>query len=249
MRGVRPLAGIAGAVVLTVAAARCGSPFGPEYEYEEDLYLDVDGAATVIINASVPALVALGGIALDSSPTASDRDAIRRAFEAAGCSVGRVSRPWRRRGRRYVGVRVSAPSVHALQSCAPLRWSAYSFETAEGAIHYRQVVGAAAGADPGAVSWDGTELVAFRLHLPGRITFHNVKRLDGSNGDIERGNILTWEQRLADRRMGTPVEIAVTMEAESILHRTLWLFGGSFLAAAALIATVVWWAKRRGRAG
>jgi hypothetical protein len=91
--------------------------------------------------------------------------------------------------------------------------------------------------------------VAFRLHLPGRITFHNVKRLDGSNGDIERGNILTWEQRLADRRMGTPVEIAVTMEAESILHRTLWLFGGSFLAAAALIATVVWWAKRRGRAG
>ena len=83
--------------------------------------------------------------------------------------------------------------------------------------------------DPGPVNWDGSELVAFKLHLPSKITFHNVRRLaDNSPGEFERGNILTWEQRLADRRAGTPIDIQVHMERESILYRTLWLFGGSF---------------------
>ena len=86
-------------------------------------------------------------------------------------------------------------------------------------LRYDQRVGAPAGRDPGAPEWDRSEIVAFKLHLPSRILDHNVKRLDGTNGTIERGNILTWEQTLVDRLAGTPIDMDVTMEAESILYR------------------------------
>jgi len=42
-----------------------------------------------------------------------------------------------------------------------------------------------------------------------------------------------------------PVEIRVEMESQSILHRTLWLFVGAFLAAVALLAALIWWAMRK----
>ena len=37
------------------------------------------------------------------------------------------------------------------------------------------------------------------------------------------------------------------METESILYRTLWLFGGTFTAAMLALAAIVWWVSRKGR--
>ncbi len=37
------------------------------------------------------------------------------------------------------------------------------------------------------------------------------------------------------------------MESQSILYRTLWLFGGAFLAAVIVLASLIWWTMRRGR--
>ena len=73
--------------------------------------------------------------------------------------------------------------------------------------------------DVGNVGWSGDELVAFRLHLPSRVPFHNPP-----SHEIERGNIIAWEQPLAARLKGEPVDIEVHMETESILVRTLTLF-------------------------
>lgn len=238
------------AVAIVAAAAGCHTnPFGRQYEYEEQLYLAVDGSATTVIDASIPALVALRGLPIDPSPRVQvDRDQIRRLYSVAGCSDVRVGQPWIRRGRRFVQIRVSAADVRQFHACAPLAWSDYVFQNDGDLIHYRQTVGRAAGGDPGAAGWTGDELVAFKLHLPSRIVDHNVKRIeDGSNGTIERGNILTWEQRLSDRRAGTPVSIDVHMGAESILYRTLWLFAGAFAAAVAVLATIIWVTMRRAK--
>ena len=46
-------------VALTLTAASCRQVFGREYEYEEDVTLKVTGAATINVNASLAALVAL----------------------------------------------------------------------------------------------------------------------------------------------------------------------------------------------
>ena len=65
---------------------------------------------------------------------------------------------------------------------------------------YQQTVGASAGKDAGNAGWNGREIVAFRLHLPSKIRYHNTRR------DVGRGNILVWEQPLADRLRGVPLD-------------------------------------------
>ena len=68
-----------------------------------------------------PALVALRGVPLDPSASARlDRQAIRAMFEAAGCTVDNVGQPWRRKGRRFVQVRIDTTDVRTLSKCGLL---------------------------------------------------------------------------------------------------------------------------------
>ena len=227
----------------------CSNPLGQQYEYEEQLYLTVHGAATAIVDASVPALVALRGAKLDPSPSARiDQEDVRKIFEADGCHVVRVGQPWRRDDRRFVQIRIETDDVRTLSQCGLFGWSSYTFEPDEAGLHFLQKVGPAAGGNVGKVNWDGSELVAFKVHVPSRVVWHNVRKLeDNSPGEPERGNILTWEQTLADRRAGKPMTLEMRMESESILYRTIWLFGGAFLAAVLVLALIVWLTVRRGK--
>ena len=68
-------------------------------------------------------------------------------------------------------------------------------------------------------------------------------------GDIGRGNILDWEQPLADRLRGTPLVLDARMDPESILYRTLWLFGWTFVAVAITFGFVIWWIRPAGACG
>ncbi|MGE5833556.1 MAG: hypothetical protein ACM4AI_03675 [Acidobacteriota bacterium] len=237
--------GLCAALALLVTAA-C-NPLGRQYEYEEQLYLSVDGSATVMLDASLPALAALRGMTLEGETSRFDRSTVRRAFESAGCEVTNVTQPWRRKGRRFIQVRLEVRDIRATNPCKPLGWSTHRMEQRGDTLRYHQSVGAPAGADSGEAGWDRSELVAFKLHLPSRVVDHNVKRLDGSNGTVERGNILTWEQRLEDRLAGKPIEMDVTMGAQSILYQTLGLFAGAFTAAVLLLGAITWWVVRRGR--
>jgi hypothetical protein len=240
-------------LVLTALAASCGSSlFGKVYEYEEDVYVSLDGSADVIVNTSIPALVALRGITLNIDPAARlDREQVRTAYASPVAEVTRVSRPWTRQGRRFVQVRVRVPDVRKLSQAPPFAWSTYALDQDEknGVYVYKQTIGASA-LHPGTlknVGWKGGELVAFRLHLPSRIVWHNARDLETNQPSvIARGNILAWEQPLTDRLDGRPLMIEVRMDRQSILYRTLWLFAGAFAAAVALIGIVIWIALRKG---
>lgn len=236
-------------MLLGAEIAGCSSPLGTQYEYDEQLYLTVRGAATVIIDTSIPALIALRGAKLDPSSLARvDQTEVRHVYEAAGCHVVRVGQPWRRDGRRFIQVRLDTDDVRTLGQCGMLAWSTYTFEHEGQVLHFVQRLGASASGNPGKVNWDGSELVAFRLHLPSRILSHNVRRIDVDEpGDVERGNILTWEQTLADRRAGKPITMDVRLDSQSILYRTFWLFGGAFTAAVLTLALIVWLVIRLGR--
>jgi len=247
----RVCAAVLGLVCACVISA-CGSGglFGKVYEYEEDLYVALDGSADVIVNASIPALTALRGLDLDVNPSAPvDRDRIRQLYESPVTRVTRVSRPWRRNGRSYVQIRVSITDIRKLHEAAPFAWSKYELDQKNTEFQFRQVVGPSAHR-PGTltnVGWSGGELVAFRLHLPSRILEHNSRDLEKDvPNDIDRGNILAWEQRLTDRLDGQPLTVHVRMDAQSILYRTLWLFAGAFAAAVLLLGTIIWLTVRRG---
>jgi len=238
-------------VAAWMAPAGCGGGiFGKAYEYEEDFYISLDGTAAVIVNASIPALVSLRGLDLNLDPAAQvDRDKIRELYQSPVTSVTRVSRPWRRNGRVFVQVRASVSDLKRLSEAKPFSWSTYELDGNDTQYVFRQTVGPSAH-KPGTlknVGWNGNELVAFRVHFPSRILDHNARDLEKDvPTEIARGNILSWEQRLADRLDGVPVAIQVTMDAQSILYRTLWLFGGAFGAAVLLLVTIVWLVRRKG---
>jgi hypothetical protein len=237
------------AVLLCVAmtaflSASCGSGgFFRQYEYEEETYLSLDGSATMYVNGSLAALNTLRGTHFDTASSRIDRDAVRDYYTAPGVRVTSVTQS-RRSGRRFVHVRLSVDDVRALGSTKPFAWSTYQFDRTGNQFVYRQTVGAPSSGSAGAASgagWNGRELVAFRLHLPSKIEFHNTKR------DIGRGNILVWEQPLTDRMRGVPIELDARIQSQSILYRTLWLFGLTFIAVAFVFVVIIWWVLRRGQ--
>ena len=121
-------------------------------------------------------------------------------------------------------------------------WSTYSFGKDGELFVYRQVVGPPVGKSVGEVGWTGDEIVAFRLHLPSDVVYTNA-----SAENHKRGNILVWEQSLRDRLDGVPLTLEARIESESILSRTLLLFGAAFLAVLISFGLVLWWVLRRGR--
>jgi hypothetical protein len=228
-------------LLLAVLTSACGG-LKKEYEYEEELYLALDGSATLNVNASVAALVALRGFELPVDPKARlDRDRVRALFTAPEADVTRVSLS-RRDGRRFVHVSVDVDDLRQLQRIAPFAWSSYRFERQGDVFEYRQRVGKAAAREVGMVGWTGHELVAFRIHVPSEIPFHNAP-----SRNVMRGNIVEWEQPLSERLTGTPLDIQVQMEPDSILYTTLILFGSTVMAAALTFALVIWLVVRRGQ--
>ena len=232
-----------------IATACSGRVLKPQYEYEEELYLDLDGSATLNLNASVPALVALRGADLPTDPRARlDRQRVRDLFAGSASDV--TLSLSRRDGRRFVHISVRVDDVRQLAAIKAFSWSTYAFSRDADRVDYHQTVGASSSRDvgrirdevaKGRIGWDGTEVVAFRMHLPSEILFEN------SPEDVLRGNILEWDQALDARLHGEPLDFRVQMAPESILYTTLLLFGSTVVAAAATFAAVLWWVARRGR--
>jgi len=226
--------------VLVMSACAGGTSLFRQYEYEEEVYLSLDGSATVYVNSSLAALNALRGTTFDTSRAARfDAAAVRAYFTTPQTHVARVSSS-RRSNRRFAHVRLDVTDIHRLAEAAPFAWSTYQFQQRDNLFIYLQSVGASAGKDPGATGWTGRELVAFRLHLPSRIRYHNTRGVES------RGNILAWEQPLTDRLRGQPLQIEARMDTQSILYTTLWLFGTTVLIVVAAFTGVIWWVMRGG---
>jgi hypothetical protein len=226
---------VAALALIAATAVACGTGgLFPQYEYEEDIYLSLDGTAIVYVNSSVPALDALHGASLDVRSNAPiDRQQIRNLYNTAVTQVRQVSFS-RRSNRRFVHVRVDVDDVRRLGEAMPFAWSTYRYERDGDLFAYRQSIGQAANKSVGNVGWTGREIVAFRLHLPSKIAYHNTQ-------PARRGNILVWEQSLDDRLRGAPLVLDARVETQSILYRTLWLFGATLVAVAVAFALVIWW--------
>jgi hypothetical protein len=83
-------------------------------EYEEEIYLALDGTATVNVNASIASIVALRGANLPTDPRARvDRGDVRRFFEGPGVRVTSVSLS-RRHTRRFAHVAIDVDDVRKL---------------------------------------------------------------------------------------------------------------------------------------
>ena len=110
-------------VLLCVAPACSRGEFFRQNEYEEEVYLSLDGRATVYVNTSVAALNALRGTSFDASPSAQiDRDAVRAFFTSPVTRVTRTPSVSRRAGRRFVHVRQDVDHIEQHKDAAPIAW-------------------------------------------------------------------------------------------------------------------------------
>lgn len=234
--------GVAALLLATIICSACGPPdLFRRYEYEEDVYLSLDGTATVYVNSSVAALVALHGAPFDaSSSKPPDRARVRDLFSAPFIHDIRVTTS-RRSGRRFVHVRFDVDDIRSMHRAAPFAWSTYRFDRNGNLFVFQQTVGPSAARDVGDVGWTGKEVVAFRLHLPSKIEYHNA-----GPSNPRRGNILAWEQPLTDRMRGVPLALDARMQTQSILYRTLLLFGATGVVVAAVFGLLIWWIRRSG---
>ena len=247
------------ALAMTACSGRGGSPLGTQYEYEEDLTLRMDGSATLTVNTSVAALNLLRGFDLPTdvrSRADQLKDQVRAIYESDQTRVTRVS-SWTRQGRRFVGVNLRIDNIRTLPGVAPFSWANYDLhEQGEEVIFRQRMSKPVSKRSPQDVGLTGNAIVAFRLHLPARIRFQNSRWIDRDESrPAARGNIITWEQRLEDRWKGQPIAYAedktpdvmeARMDKESILYRTLWLFGLAFAAALLVLAGLIWFTMRRG---
>jgi hypothetical protein len=143
-----------------------------------------------------------------------------------------------------VHVRLETDDVTALGAAAPFAWSSYSLRRRGKTVTYKQAVagGPASPKPETPAEWAGDELVAFRIHVPSVVEYHNA----GAE-NLRRGNIVVYEQSLKDRLLGQPIEIEVRMQPQSILSSTLILFASMFAAVAALFGLVIWRVVRAGQ--
>jgi hypothetical protein len=229
-------------VVAALAAAGCGRGLLRQFEYDEDVYLALDGTATVYVNGSLSAFVALRGADFDVNPAARfDKDRIAAFFESPGVRVVRVTSS-RRQGRRFAHVRLEVADIRKLPQARAFSWATIRFDRMDTLYRFREDLGASANKTVGNVGWKGTELVGFRMHLPSKIAYHNA----GAD-NLLRGNILAWEQTLSERLAGQPLEMEARMEPTTILYHTLWLFLGSMSAAFVALALIVWFVAKKGK--
>lgn len=228
-------------LALTLSCGR-GSDFFRQYEYEEETYLSLDGTATMYVNSSVPALNQLRGSAFDTNPEVRpDKASVSAFFNAPGVKVTRVTYSGRN-NRLYLHVRMDVDDVRRLTETKPFNWSTYSFGRDGELMVYRQKIGAPVAAPTSRGAWAGDEIVAFRMHVPAKVPYHNA-----GPDNLKRGNILVWEQSLAERLGGVPLELETRMETQSILYRTLGLFAVTIVLVAIMFVVVLWWVIRKQR--
>lgn len=226
-------------LIAVLASIACGNVIARKYEYEEEIFLNLDGSATIYVNASVPALVALRGAKLPLDPAARlDRTVVRDIYATPVTRVASVTTS-RREGRRYVHLRLEVDDIRRLAEAPPFSWSTYRYLEGD-TFEFGQEMKGAAGLDAGNAGWSGDELVAVRLHLPSVITYHNAP-----SRTVERGNIVVWEQPLAERQKGTPLVIEARMEKQSILFRTLALFAAMGVLVVLTFIAAIWFVKSR----
>jgi hypothetical protein len=210
------------------------------YEYEHEIWLEVDGSGRVNLTGRPELWTCFKGL-----PAEPDEDALQRRardlFERSGLRVRRVDVN-HRRGHAYLFVAAAFDDVNRLGGTAAFPDLRIALRPDGERLRLEgEWRPAAAASAPAGI--DG--IMAVRFHLPSKIYWH-----ENAHGGVERGNILSWRQPVADGLAGHELAFGAVMDRRSIFYSTVGLFAGAVLAALAMLAAIVYLVRRKGqRAG
>jgi hypothetical protein len=227
---------LAAGLLLLIASSGCLT-----YEYEHELWLEVDGSGVIHVTGRPGLWTAFKGLGDAEDPEGTvTEEAARELLERSGLRVEQV-RITRRDDHAYLFASAAFDDVNLLSytpAFPDLRvafWDDGRRLRLEGS--WQRPLDA-----PEIGDRDREGLMAVRFHLPSRIYSHR----DAAEG-VERGNILCWRQEVGAALDGGRLELGAVMDERSILFSTVRLFGGAVVLAVLLLALALWAVARRGR--
>jgi hypothetical protein len=226
---------LATALVLVTALRGCLT-----YEYEHEIWLQVDGSGVVHVTGRPVLWTAFKSLSLDESDPEAMRKAARELFEESGLDVRRVT-VTKRRGQRYLFVSAEFEDVNRISYTRAFPDLRVGLRREDGRLmvdgSWQRPIEALPGGEK-----DREGLMAVRFHLPSKVYSHR-RAADG----VERGNILGWRQETAAALDGGRLEFGAAMDDRSILSSTMTLFAGAVVLAVVLLSAALWAVVRQGR--
>ncbi|MGH9319219.1 MAG: hypothetical protein ACRD3V_04935 [Vicinamibacteria bacterium] len=210
------------ALVIQLLGAGCTT-----YEYEEEVFLEVDGSGSIRMSGSQAAVQAVH----DVEPSGA-------LLEGAGVEVLSV-RETEREGRTFLHVQGRFASFRDLCRAPAFRGRRCLLEKSEDELRLELEV-----PSPPFEALDGVDsqgVLALRYHFPSTIRFHN------SPGGIERGNILSWRRPIREHFGGKPLSIEALFDRRTILEASLRILALAIGVVVASVATALWVMVRKGR--
>jgi hypothetical protein len=210
------------------------------YEYEHEIWLQVNGSGTVNVTGRPSLWTAFKSLPLDEHDPDAMKRAAREVFERSGLEVRRVT-VTTRGGRPYLFVSADFKDVNRLSYTPAFPDLRLGLRREGGRLlldgSWQRPIEALPGGER-----DREGLMAVRFHLPSKVYGHR-RAADG----VGRGNILGWRQETAPALDGGRLEFGAEMDERSILSSTVMLFAGAVVLAVVLLSLALWAVVRQGR--
>jgi hypothetical protein len=179
------------------------------YEYQEDLYLEVDGSGEIRVSCSKDIFTLLYG-----TDEQLDDAGLADFWESPELQVVSVSRS-RRQGRDFLFIRSRFEDVNRLSDRTIFQGRRYQLEAGEESLTL--TVNIQGGRERNDKKRFPNGRFRFRIHFPSPVRNHN------SETGVERGNIITWEQPVVDHLEGEPFHIEARFDRRTVFSVTLTL--------------------------
>jgi hypothetical protein len=215
------------AALLLVLATGCTA-----YEYEEEVFLEIDGSGEIRMSGSAAAIEALHELDEVTLETASS------LFAGEGVEV-LSARETERERRKFLHVVARFSAWEKLCELPAYHGRRSRFEKGEGGVTLSLSLPSPRGTAPESV--DPNALLALRYHFPSTIRHHN------SADGVERGNILSWERTMREHFAGRPLSLEVRFDQRTILATTLWIVSLALVLVVASISAAIFLMVREGR--
>jgi len=201
------------------------------YEYEEEVFLSVDGSGSLRVSGSTEILKALHV----DPPTV---ETMTARFRGPGLELDSV-RETERDERRFIHVQGRFASWSELCGHPAFDGRECGLTISDDELTLRLTLPAPERAIPEDVPSDAP--VALRFHFPSTVRYHN------SRGDIERGNIIGWERTASEHFQGSDLVVEARFERRSVLATTLVVLGTAIGIVAGSVAIALAVMVRKGR--
>jgi len=202
------------------------------YEYEEEVYLEIDGSGEIRMSGSAAAIEVLHDLEAATPESAAS------LFRGEGVEV-LSARETERDHRKLVHVEARFSEWEKLCELPAFRGRRCSFERGDRELALELSLPPPQGTAP--ESLDPRAVLALRYHSPSTIRQHNSPK------GIERGNILSWERTVREHFAGRPFALEFRFDRRTILATTLWIVSLALALVVASIGTALFVMVRKGR--